>query len=160
MILVVWWCRNALLLQGQSEFPYLAEPWILLSTKKILKENVRTSVQDLKLKHIWVMQQWPSQSPDLNPDEMQDVKQAVWAGKPFPPIVAKVKQFSKEAWAKFPPQRCERLIFNYLRCLVAVVHAKGGTTSYFVGEGYIVTWVTWVIQVLNKLFPSINEMIV
>ncbi len=61
---------------------------------KILKENVRPSVCDLKLKHTWVMQQdndpkhtskstsewlkknkikvleWPNQSPDLNPIEM------------------------------------------------------------------------------------------
>ncbi|KAK3515482.1 hypothetical protein QTP70_023006, partial [Hemibagrus guttatus] len=61
---------------------------------KILKENVRPSVCDLKLKRTWVLQQdndpkhtskstsewlkknkmktleWPSQSPDLNPIEM------------------------------------------------------------------------------------------
>ncbi|KAK3537702.1 hypothetical protein QTP70_017833 [Hemibagrus guttatus] len=62
--------------------------------QKILKENVRPSVCDLKLKRTWVLQQdndpkhtskstsewlkknkmktleWPSQSPDLNPIEM------------------------------------------------------------------------------------------
>ncbi|KAK3522887.1 hypothetical protein QTP86_006347 [Hemibagrus guttatus] len=62
--------------------------------QKILKENVRPSVRDLKLKRTWVLQQdndpkhtskstsewlkknkmetleWPSQSPDLNPIEM------------------------------------------------------------------------------------------
>ncbi len=58
--------------------------------QKILKENIRPSVCDLKLKRTWVMQynnpnhtskstsewlkkntikvlEWPSQSPDLNP---------------------------------------------------------------------------------------------
>ena len=73
--------------------------------QKILKENVRPSVQDLKLKRTWVMQQdndpkhtskstsewlkkpkmkvleWPNQSLDLNLIEMlwHDLKQAVHA---------------------------------------------------------------------------------
>ncbi len=120
----------------------------------ILQENVRPSVRELKLKRSWVMQQdndpkhtskstsewlknkkfkvleWPSQSPDLNPIEMlwQDLKRAVHARKPT--NVTELKQFCMEEWAKIPPRRCERLINNYRKRLVAVIAAKGGVTSY------------------------------
>uniref|UniRef100_A0A9J8AA81 Transposase n=1 Tax=Cyprinus carpio carpio TaxID=630221 RepID=A0A9J8AA81_CYPCA len=88
--------------------------------QKILKENVRPSVRDLKLKRTWVLQQdndpkhtskstsqwlktnkmktleWPSQSPDLNPIVMlwRDLKKAVHARKPS--NVAELQQFCKE----------------------------------------------------------------
>ncbi|KAK3511395.1 hypothetical protein QTP70_007230 [Hemibagrus guttatus] len=120
----------------------------------ILKENVRPSVCDLKLKRTWVLQQdndpkhtskstsewlkknkmktleWPSQSPDLNPIEMlwHDLKKVVHARKPS--NVAELQQFCKDEWAKIPPQCCNRLIASYGKRLIAVVAAKGGPTSY------------------------------
>ncbi|KAK3532009.1 hypothetical protein QTP86_003241 [Hemibagrus guttatus] len=122
--------------------------------QKILKENVRPSVCDLKLKRTWVLQQdndpkhtskstsewlkknkmktleWPSQSPDLNPIEMlwHDLKKVVHARKPS--NVAELQQFCKDEGAKIPPQRCNRLIASYGKRLIAVVAAKGGPTSY------------------------------
>ncbi len=122
--------------------------------QKILKDNVRPSVRDLKLKRTWVLQQdndpkhtskstsewlkknkmktleWPSQSPDLNPIEMlwHDLKKAVHARKPS--NVAELQQFCQDEWAKIPPQRCNRLIASYRKRLIAVVAAKGGPTSY------------------------------
>ena len=122
--------------------------------QKILKENVRPSVRDLKLKRTWVLQQdndpkhtskstsewlkknkmktleWPSQSPDLNPIEMlwHDLKKAVHARKPS--NVAELQQFCIDEWTKIPPQRCNRLIASYRKRLIAVVAAKGGPTSY------------------------------
>ncbi|KAK3561426.1 hypothetical protein QTP86_002540 [Hemibagrus guttatus] len=105
--------------------------------QKILKETVRPSVCDLKLKRTWVLQQdndpkhsskstsewlkknkmktleWPSQSPDLNLIEMlwPDLKKVVHARKPS--NVAELQQFCKDEWAKIPPQRCNRLIASY-----------------------------------------------
>ncbi len=122
--------------------------------QKIMKENVQPSVCDLKLKLNWVMQQdndlkntskttsewlkknkikvleWPNQSPDLNPIEMlwHDLKHSIHARKPS--SVAELKQSCKEESDKNPPQRCKRLIASYRKCLITVVAAKGGTTSY------------------------------
>ncbi len=121
--------------------------------QKILTENVQSLFCDLKLKRTWVMHQdnepkqtsksssdwlkknqikvlgWPIQSLDLNSIEMlwHDLKLSINARKPS--NVAELKQFCKEKWAKIPPQRCKRLIASYHKRLIAVVAAKGGTTS-------------------------------
>lgn len=47
----MWWSGDVLLLQD------LEEPWILPSADKILEDHVRSSVCDLKLTCIWVLQQ-------------------------------------------------------------------------------------------------------
>ncbi|KAK3556965.1 hypothetical protein QTP70_022309 [Hemibagrus guttatus] len=112
--------------------------------QKILKENVRPSVCDLKLKQTWVLQQdnnpkhtskstsewlkknkmktleWPSQSPDLNPIEMlwHDLKKMVHARKLS--NVAELQQFCKDEWVKIPPLCCNRL---------AAKHGQQKTTS-------------------------------
>uniref|UniRef100_A0A8C6KDX3 Transposase Tc1-like domain-containing protein n=1 Tax=Nothobranchius furzeri TaxID=105023 RepID=A0A8C6KDX3_NOTFU len=122
--------------------------------QNILKENVRPSVRQLKLKRSWVLQQdndtkhtskstsewlnnnkmktleWPSQSPDLNPIEMlwHDLKKAVHARKPS--NKAELQQFCKDEWAKIPPERCKRLVASYHKRLIAVIAAKGGPASY------------------------------
>uniref|UniRef100_A0A3B3DJG5 Transposase n=1 Tax=Oryzias melastigma TaxID=30732 RepID=A0A3B3DJG5_ORYME len=121
--------------------------------QKVLKENVRPSVHQLKLKRSWVLQQdndpkhtskstsewlkkskmktleWPSQSPDLNPIEMlwYDLKKVVHARKPS--NKAELQQFCKDEWAKIPPERCKRLVASYRKRLIVVIAAKGGPTS-------------------------------
>ncbi|KAK3526867.1 hypothetical protein QTP86_000727 [Hemibagrus guttatus] len=126
--------------------------------QKILKENVRPSVYDLKLKGTWVLQQdndpkhtskstsewlkknkmktleWPSQSPDLNPIEMlwHDLKKVVHARKPS--NVAELQQFCKDEWAKIPPQRCNRLIAtgtNFLKAKWPFIAGGGAVTLIF-----------------------------
>ena len=148
---MVWGCFAA---SGPGRLAIIEGTMNSALYQRILQENVRLSVRELKLKRSWVMQQdndpkhtskstsewlknkkfkvleWPSQSPDLNPIEMlwQDLKRAVHARKPT--NVTELKQFCMEEWAKIPPRRCERLINNYRKRLVAVIAAKGGVTSY------------------------------
>ncbi len=45
---------------------------------------------------------------------------AVWN----PSNGAELQQFCKEEWAKIPPQRHDRLISNYKKCLIAIVATK------------------------------------
>ncbi|KAK3538185.1 hypothetical protein QTP70_032718 [Hemibagrus guttatus] len=148
---MVWGCSAA---SGPGRLAVINGTMNSAVYQNILKENVRPSVYDLKLKRTWVLQQdndpkhtskstsewlkknkmktleWPSQSPDLNPIEMlwHDLKKVVHARKPS--NVAELQQFCKDEWAKIPPQRCNRLIASYGKRLIAVVAAKGGPTSY------------------------------
>lgn len=43
--------------------------------------------------------------------------------------MVELKQLYKE-WDEIPPQQCERLIVCYPKCLIAVLAAKAGTSSY------------------------------
>ncbi|KAK3506448.1 hypothetical protein QTP70_000579, partial [Hemibagrus guttatus] len=147
---MVWGCSAA---SGPGRLAVINGTMNSAVYQKILKENVRPSVCDLKLKRTWVLQQdndpkhtskstsewlkknkmktleWPSQSPDLNPIEMlwHDLKKVVHARKPS--NVAELQQFCKDEWAKIPPQRCNTLIASYGKRLIAVVAAKGVCVS-------------------------------
>jgi hypothetical protein len=74
--------------------------------------------------------EWPSQSPDLNPNEMMwlDLKRTVHTR--HPKNIAELKQFCQEEWSKIPPDCCAGLIHNYRKHLVEVIAAKGGSNSY------------------------------
>ncbi|KAG2457775.1 TCB1 transposase, partial [Polypterus senegalus] len=151
MLVMVWGCFAA---SGPGRLAVIDGTMNSTAYQKILKENVRPSVHQLKLKRSWVLQQendpkhtskstsewlkknkmktleWPSQSPDLNPIEMlwHDLKKAIHARKPS--NKAELQQFCKDEWAKIPPERCKRLIASYRKCLIAVIAAKGCPTSY------------------------------
>lgn len=55
-------------------------------------------------------------------------KRVVQARKPS--NVTELQQLCEDEWAKVPPERCKLLIASYRKCLIAVVAAKGGPTSY------------------------------
>ncbi len=89
--MMVWGCFAA---SGPGRLAIIDGTMNSALYQKILKENLRLSVCDLKLEHTWVMQQdndpkhtskstsewlkknkikvleWPNQSPDLNPIEI------------------------------------------------------------------------------------------
>uniref|UniRef100_A0A8C6K5C0 Transposase Tc1-like domain-containing protein n=1 Tax=Nothobranchius furzeri TaxID=105023 RepID=A0A8C6K5C0_NOTFU len=119
---MVWGCLAA---SGTGRLAVINGTMNSTVYQNILKENVRPSVHQLKLKPSWVLQQdndpeltskstsewlknnkmktleWPSQSPDLNPVEMlwHDLKKEVHARKPS--NKAELQQFCKDEWPKF-----------------------------------------------------------
>ncbi len=104
--------------------------------QKILKDNVRPSVRDLKLKRTWVLQQDndPKHTIKSTSEWLKKTKWRLWSGlvkvltwillrccgmtlkRRFmlkPSNVAELQQFCQDEWAKIPPQRCNRLIASY-----------------------------------------------
>lgn len=102
--------------------------------QNILKENVRPSVCDLKLKRTWVLKQDndPKHTSKSTSEWLWSglgkVKKAVPALKPS--SVVELQQFYKDEWDKIPPQHCKSLIASYCKRLIAVVSSKGGPNSY------------------------------
>lgn len=122
--------------------------------QQILQNNVKESVQKLKLRRGWLFQQdndpkhcskstkafmegqrfrvleWPSQSPDLNIIEnvWHDLKVAVHARRPS--NLTELEAMCKEEWSKIPPARIQGLLQGYKKRLEAVIAAKGGATKY------------------------------
>jgi hypothetical protein len=93
------------------------------------KHRSKSTTEWLQQKKICLLE-WPS--PDFNPIEMlwHDLKRAVHTRNSK--NIAERKQFCKEEWSKIPPDRCEGLICNYRKCLVEVIAAKVGSSSYYI----------------------------
>ncbi len=75
---------------------------------------------------------WPANSPDLNPIEnlWGIVKRKTRDTRPN--NGDDLKATIKATCASIPPQQCHRLITSMPRHIAAVIHAKGGSTNYWV----------------------------
>ena len=143
--IMVWGCFAA---SGTGKLAHIEGTMNSNNYRNILRDNVPPSVRDLRLWRGWILQQvkdpkhtskstqdwltkkklkaleWPGQSPDLNPIEMLwfDPKRALLARKPSK--LKELQTFCDEEWAKIFPDRCQRLITDYRKRLVAVIAAK------------------------------------
>ena len=121
---------------------------------KILDENLKDSAKELSLgRRWWFMQdndpkhsakltkkwiednhinvlEWPSQSPDLNPNEnlWRTLKLRVMQRKPKNLI--QLEKYCQEEWAKITTEECNNLVENYEKRLRKVIKAKGYTIDY------------------------------
>jgi len=93
------------------------------------KHTSRSTKEFFQRKKINV-QQWHSQSPDLNPIEMLWGKPKTAVGNCHPSNLKQLAEFCKEEWAKISKDRCKKLVDTYENRLQAVIDAKGGHTKY------------------------------
>lgn len=93
--------------------------WIFLLCRAMIRNTTSSAPLSGKKKKKKVLQ-WPSESLcySMTLDRQQHATcNAFW---------------NNSAWMpdKIPPQQCERLTASYLKCLIAVLAANGGTANY------------------------------
>ncbi len=71
------------------------------------------------------VQEWPSQSPDLNPTEnlWALLKSQVHASRPQ--NLTELEAYCKEEWAGIPQEVCEQYVATYQKRLMEVTKNKG-----------------------------------
>ena len=95
------------------------------------KHMAKATKEWLKKKHIKVLE-WPSQSPDLNPNENLWRELKLRVAKRQPRNLKDLERICKEEWTKIPPKICANLLKNYNKRLTFVLANEGFSTKYYV----------------------------
>ena len=101
-----------------------------------VNENPRSTLGQIKAakefykKHKWMLLDWPSQSPDLNPIEhlWDELDRRVPSQDRRTFVTFKSALFRE--WSAIAKERIEKLVESMPRRLQAVIDAKGGHTRY------------------------------
>ncbi|KAG2468178.1 TC1A transposase, partial [Polypterus senegalus] len=149
--IMLWGCFSA---AGTGRLVRIKGKMTAALYRVILDENLLQSALDFRLGRQFIFQQdndpkhtakiskewlqdnsvnvleWPSHSPDLNPNEhlWRDLKMAVH--QCFPSNLMELERCCKEEWAKLAKDRCAKLVASYSKILEAVLAAKGASTRY------------------------------
>ncbi len=76
------------------------------------------------------VQEWPSQSPDLNPIENLWRELKLCVAQRQPQNLKDLEKTCMEEWAKIPAAVCANLVRNYRKRLTSVIVNKGFCTKY------------------------------
>ncbi len=79
-------------------------------------------------------EEWPSQSPELNPIENLWRELKLRVSKRQPRNLNDLERICKEEWTKIPPEMCANLVTNYKKCLTSVLANKDFCTKYYVSH--------------------------
>ena len=81
--------------------------------------------------HEYQIMDWPAQSPDISPIEYlwEHLKRKLAEYEIPPKGILELWDRVEEEWNKIPPEVCQNLIESMLRCIEAVLKAKGGYTK-------------------------------
>ena len=92
------------------------------------KHTAKTTQEWIWDKSLNVLE-WPSQSPDLNPNEhlWRDLKIAVQRHSPS--NLTEIERICREECEELPKYRCDKLVASYPRRLLVVITAKGASTE-------------------------------
>ncbi len=144
---VIYWCWSTVFSEVHSQssiYQDISEHVMLPSADKLYGDADFIFQQDLEPAHTakgtksWfndhgvTVLDWPVNSPDLNPIEniwgivkrkMRDTR---------PNNADDLKAAIKATWASITPEQCHRLSDSMPRHIDAVIHAKGGSTKYWV----------------------------
>ncbi len=148
---MLWGCFSA---KGPGRLICVKERMNGAMYRDILSENLLPSARALKMKRGWVfqhdndpkhtaratkewlrkkhfkVQEWPSQSPDLNPIENLWRELKVRVAQRQPQNITALEEICMEEWAKIPATVCENLVKTYRKRLTSVIANKVYITKY------------------------------
>ncbi|GFW66618.1 transposable element Tcb1 transposase [Trichonephila clavipes] len=116
----------------------LPTPWQYFGEGPFLFQQNNCSIHTSRLAQTWFDEMgvqkldWPSQSPDLNPIEhlWDELERKLRSQPNRPSSLQALTSAVMEAWRAIPMVTYQKLVESLPKRVLAVIHAKGGPTSY------------------------------
>lgn len=96
------------------------------------KHTAKTVQDYIRRARYLVLQNWPAQSPDLNPIEnlWKELKTRTYSHRPRPTNKEELFNVVKHEWEALPVNLLKKLVHSMPRRITAVIKANGGHTKY------------------------------
>ena len=96
------------------------------------KHTAKTVKDYIQRARYLVLENWPAQSPDLNPIEnlWKELKTRIYRIRPRPTNKNELFDLIKREWEALPVDLLKTLVHSMPRRIAAVIKNKGGHTKY------------------------------